>query len=419
MLEHVNESKMKYVCNKIFENKAILSSNSRIWTGFLDDKLRDYVVEYNYNFFEVANRFHDFIAFPYKYDFAEDEIRRHWSFLHACRYLGIEIDDEYYDKLKSKAKEEEKEASVNQPKEDELDLEKEKREMEKFKAERFNLIDMGAGKSKEKESEAVKNEINYDNPVEHNLRNDEQFEKCIENIDLKTNKNIEEVEVNTIIETPKYSRQEIQSNKVIRNQTENLVGKLINEINNKSARENKESSNNIVVEKLTGFDDDDVIDALFRVTQKISTEEVFPKDLIIDGKNYKLPEAKMDTEEYLFPININNLPQHNLTQEEMIDYREKMLSDYEGISRDIDKTKSFDDLIKEDGNLKTQYDNLNTYFKFAVKSLNYFVPRMSEKLKRNLKTGNGDVLTEENKGIIKITKTHKLITLYILKFCCI
>lgn len=410
MFEHVDESRMKYICNKIVDNKAILLSNSNIWTAFLDEQLKDFVVQYNFNFFEVANRFHDFIAFPYKYDFSEDEIRRHWSFLHACRYLGTEIDDEYYDKLKARAKVEEKEACIKQ-KEDELDLEKEKKDMEKFKAERFNLIDMGDGKSKEKASKFEKDKIDYDNPVEHNLRNDDHFEKCIENIDLKRNENGEEVEVETTIpnghkklknDTPQNSNQEIKINKNSnKNETENLVEKSINEIN--KATENKDSSNTNV-EKLSGFEDDDVINALFKVTQKISTEEDLPKDLTIDGKDYKHPETKIEKEEDLFPISINNLPQHNLTEEEMLNYREDMLYELnnEGTYRGIDKTKSFDDLIKEDENLKTQYDNLNTYFKFAVKSLNYFVPKMSKKLVGNRKTIDGEVYCEdENKGNYK------------------
>jgi hypothetical protein len=417
MFEHVDDNRMKYICNKIIDNKAIFLSNSRIWTAFLDDQVRDFVVQYNFNFFEVANRFHDFIAFPYKYDFSEDEIRRHWSFLHACRYLGIEIDDEYYDKLKTRAKEVEKEVNSSKEKvEDEIDLEKEKREIEKFKAERFNLIDMGQGKSKEKGSETdVK--IYDDNPVEQNLKNDDHFEKCIENIDLKRNENGQEVEVYTTIsnnektniknETAKNSKPEIKNIKNNINGKDDFVEKSINEIN--KATENKDSSN--CIEKLSVFDDDDVINALFKVALKISNEEL-SKDLTIDGKYYKLPEAKTEKEEDLFPINTNNIPQHNLTEEEMLNYREKILYDFnnEGLDRNIDKTKSFDDLIKEDESLKAQYDNLNTYFNFAVKSLNYFVPKMSKKLKGNDNKGNFDkTVKEKKKGIISILILNVLI----------
>lgn len=406
MFEHVDETRMKYICNKIIDNKAIQTSNSSIWTAFLDEQLKDFVVQYNFNFFEVANRFHDFIAFPYKYDFSEDEIRRHWSFLHACRYLAIEIDDEYYEKLKATAKQQEKEANTEKEKaEDQIDLEKDKREMEKFKAERFNLIDIGEGKKEE--TDTLQDKSDYDNPVEQNLNNDDHFEKCIEKIDLKKNENAEEIEVDTNLikdsksvnkEAEKISNEKTETSIIKESKADNMIEKSINEIN--KATELKNSSIN-KIETLSGFDDDDVINALFKVTQKISTEEDLPKDLTIDGKDYKLPDSQDLKEEDLFPINTNNLQQHELTEEQMIDYREKMLSDLnnEGIYHNIDKTKSFDDLIKEDENLKTQYDNLNTYFKFAVKSLNYFVPKMSEKLKGNVnKQSNEEATEEENKG---------------------
>lgn len=416
MFEHVDEEKMKYVCNKILENRAIQISNSQIWTAFLDEQLREFVVQYNFNFFEVANRFHDFIAFPYKYDFSEDEIRRHWSFLHACRYLGIEIDDDYYDKLKARAKEEEKENKMKA--EDELDLEKEKRNMDKYKAERFNLIDMGD--NPKKVNDLAIDDLDYDNPIEQNLKNDEHFEKCIENIDLRKNENMEalninnnkenisnknekEMEVDTTFNKNNEIKTEKSNNKSNNSKnetnqvetTESLVMKSINAVN-----ENIKKEDNNKVEKLSGFDDDDVINALFNVTQKISTEEELPKALTIDGKDYKLPETKEIKEEDLFPINTKFLPEVNLTEEERENYRQKMLIEFnkEGMDKAIDKTKNFDDLIKEDENLKTQYDNLNTYFKFAVRSLNYFVPKMNKNLKENVDGNNPENQTNDDKG---------------------
>ncbi len=411
MFEHVDEKKMKYVCNKILENSAIKMSNSKIWTSFLDCQLNEFVIEYNFNFFEVANRFHDFIAFPYKYDFSEEEIRRHWSFLHACRHLGIEIDDEYYDKLKANAKEEEKENKLKA--EEVFDLEREKRNMDKYKAERYNLIDMGENTSNIRDTDMYN--LETDNPFDQNLKNDEHFEKCLENINLKKienitkadndiedriiNKNEKEMEVDTSLvkndEKKKFViTKEIEKNK--KDNTDSLVLKSIDAVNETIKKEN-----NHKLDKLTGFDDDDVINALFNVAQKISKEEDLPKNLTIDGKDYILPEPK---EEEMFPINTNFLPNLKLTEEERIDYREKMISDFnnEGIDKEIEKTKNFDDLIKEDESLKIQYDNLNTYFKFAVRSIKYFVPKINKNL------NNSDKGKKEHKGNSKLS--------FILKF---
>ena len=62
----------------------------------------DYVIIYNFNFSIIAEKFQELIAFPLKYDFTEDEIRKHWAFLHAARQLDIEIDNAYYNELKEK-----------------------------------------------------------------------------------------------------------------------------------------------------------------------------------------------------------------------------------------------------------------------------------------------------------------------------
>lgn len=89
---------------KTIDYDRVLEGNLLLWTEYLDNCLKDYVIRYNFNFFEVANRFHEFISFPYKYDFSEEECRFHWSFLHSARSLNIVIDDDYYKRLKEKNK---------------------------------------------------------------------------------------------------------------------------------------------------------------------------------------------------------------------------------------------------------------------------------------------------------------------------
>lgn len=86
--------------NKTVAYDRVLEGNLLLWTEYLDNCLKDYVVRYNFNFFEVANRFHEFISFPYKYDFSEEECRFHWSFIHSARALNLKIDNEFYAQLK-------------------------------------------------------------------------------------------------------------------------------------------------------------------------------------------------------------------------------------------------------------------------------------------------------------------------------
>ena len=428
MIEHVDESRMKYICDKIMQNRAIQISNSTIWTGFLDEQLKDFVIFYNFNFFEVANRFHEFIAFPFKYDFSENEIRRHWSFLHAARYLNLEIDGEYYDKLKARAvAETDKENHLFV--DENYDPDKDKREMEKYKAERFNLIDVPPVGQENIVNNSVKaiNENKSTNPEDDHLNNDELFEKAMEKIDLKNIDDVKNIHRESVIVThEKNDKQNKNLNKIEnkKNLEDEIVETTINsfkELKNISdttngknnfsdlalnKKENIEKNNS--VGKLNNFEDDDIINALFNISENMNREENKDLNLVEDGKDYKIEQKEINEDE-LFPINTRNLPEHNLSQEEIIKYRENLLKGYnkDGIDKEIEKTKSINDLIQEDEGLKTQYDNLNTYFKFAVKSLNYFIPKMGKNLEtkdKNLE--NSENTNQENKGIFSLIFRH-------------
>lgn len=101
--EQTEDPMFEYYRNAMNYDRC-LEGNLLLWTEYLDNCLKDYVIRYNFNFFEVANRFHDFISFPYKYDFSEEECRFHWAFLHSARGLGITIDDDFYKELKKNHK---------------------------------------------------------------------------------------------------------------------------------------------------------------------------------------------------------------------------------------------------------------------------------------------------------------------------
>ena len=94
--EHTN------LADKILMSDKVIHGNIYLWTTYLDECLKEFVLLYNFNFFNIATKFHSFISFPYKYDFSEDEIRRHWAFLHAARVRGVIIDEDYYNLYRSR-----------------------------------------------------------------------------------------------------------------------------------------------------------------------------------------------------------------------------------------------------------------------------------------------------------------------------
>ena len=92
------------LCRLVVENETIKKANAKLWTPYLDRKLNEYVVVYNFNYYEIANKFQDIIILPIKYDFTEEEIRKHWSFLYCCRKINFVPEETYYSNLKNKYK---------------------------------------------------------------------------------------------------------------------------------------------------------------------------------------------------------------------------------------------------------------------------------------------------------------------------
>jgi hypothetical protein len=341
MIEKIDDERMNYVCNKILENKKILDSNGKLWTTFLDIQLKEFVILYNFNFYEVANRFHDFMSMHKKYEFTEDEIRRHWSFLHAARYLNLQVDDEYYKARKINMREEEdeikKEKERDQRRKKELEEEeKTRKEIEKYRYERFNLITINPEedfKKKEKEDKLAKSKVENDPEVLDN----------------------EEIEL------------EINEGKEKSNNVAHLKVKIDTDIN----------------ENLFN-DDDDIINNIFKNSKNMIKNLDIKQDYNIDDKE---PEY----EENLFPIKTNqnfykiNEEDSKPLSNQIYGIEEKAdnytLNRNSEFDKEIEKTKNIDDFIKEDENLRVQYDNLNTYYNFAVKSLNYFIPKLGKGLK--------------------------------------
>jgi hypothetical protein len=339
MFDIVDPERMNYFCKKTIENEKVLESNGKLWSTELDRQLKEFVILYNFNFYEVANRFHSFLSEKKKYEFTEDEIRRHWAFIHSARYLNISLDETYYEAQRTKYKVEEiRKKKVTPEEEKQIDLEKKRinEKIEQMRYDRFNLI-------------SVRPDSNEDNKIVINeksedVSNEENKQYLIENFDSTNNTKSNEVTINA------------------------------NEPNESNALNNVNQD-----------EEDDVIHNLFKINKKVRDLETETK---YKEKNQQ-EDNKAEYEESLFPISTKPSTFHELASEEnpndtSIDedlYRQlKMGYKIDGIDREIEKTKTIDDFIKEDDKLREQYENLNTYYNFAVKSLNYFIPKLGKGL---------------------------------------
>ena len=343
----IDEENMIFQCNRTLNNKTIQISNSKIWTYFLDNQLRDFVIEYNFNFADIANRFQEFIAYPYKYDFTEEEIRKHWAFMHSSRYLKKDIDDEFYDNLKknyteSKLKDEEEDMIIAE----QIDFEKECAEQERIRKEREQKYVNENNIKKEKE----KKDGNWDIEEEVNTNNDTKKQE-------KDKKVEKEEEVDTDIKNKRAVNRIIDSI----NKSKPTIDKINEGIKN-DAKNNMNIKSIILKEKENiGIDmelnDDEVINALFKGANEIQLN-YGDLNLTIPGKDYKLPEVDPKEWAELAP-EYKIMPIIELSEEEKIKKREEML-------------KQFNEK-KEKKNLETikNNDNKGNYLYFSCPFINF------------------------------------------------
>lgn len=369
MCERVDHERMNYVCTKIMENEKILQSNGRLWTLFLDNKLKEFVILYNFNFFEVANRFHQFISINKKYEFNEDEMRRHWAFIHAARYLNITIDEDYYDDMRQKYKvqEEVKKKKIDPEEVKKKELEekvKNQKEIEKLKYERFNLITINPDEQNVKEERSK--EIDTQIPEEKGNTNEEEEEIVdtklpLNEINVESDKKVIQIEKDTTTEF--ITEPAHQDDEVI----DNLFQK---------SKYSSNPTNNIFTEDNTKEKEEDYIE-----------EDLFPIKTSHNYYNFNNDTNKEEDED----DNKNasekekNGNLENSHEEEQRFYGNSRRLDYanynyNGLHEDLEKTKNMDQFIREDNKLREQYENLNVYYNFAVKSLNYFIPKLGQGL---------------------------------------
>lgn len=399
MLETVNKERMTYTCNKIIENQKIIENNAKFWTFYLDNQLKQFVILYNFNFFEVANRFHGFISMKNKYEFNENEIRRHWSFLHAMRYLNKPVDNEYYTEIKKKFKIEEElreqkiideesrrteDIREKKRKEEEDEIKRNQEIIQKLKYERFNLI-------------TIKTNI-----LQNNLENGTNEKEPHNKIQEENGKIIKREEDRRIIDSVPH---DIIESKGVSSFDDTLKGP---QEKKEQIIQNDEKNHDTNIKKNLKFSDDffesdEFINNIFKSQSKLNNDAVKTIENDIIEPN--------DSD--LFPINTNNKPvietsveknYRNLEVQAIskdcnLDSREKTetKNEIEKMEQDLENTKSFDDLIRDDINLKEQYENIKTYHNFAVKSLNYFIPKLGKGLKDESNTNDEDTNLNEDK----------------------
>ena len=160
--EYVNDRKR--ISNNILEDVKIKQQNGRLWTPFHDMQMYEYVIKYNFNFFDIANRFQALCNNKKKYEYSEDAVRLHWAFLHAMRMNNQVPNEKYYQQMKLKYDKNEETTfkTVTQDKKDNMlseeeDIKRMKEEFEKMQREK-NMSEEEKIKKKEEEERKKKEE---------------------------------------------------------------------------------------------------------------------------------------------------------------------------------------------------------------------------------------------------------------------
>ena len=125
--------RIKYACEHIIQNENVIKANKTLWSEYKDKLLKQIVIMMNFDFAEIAKKF-DKICKVEKNKKTEDdneniynenELRRHYAFLHAMRILGKEVNSVYYETLLIQdKKEEEHSEKITEKKELNVDIQK-------------------------------------------------------------------------------------------------------------------------------------------------------------------------------------------------------------------------------------------------------------------------------------------------------
>lgn len=107
--------RIKYACEHIIQNENVIKANKTLWNEYKDKLLKQIVIMMNFDFAEIAKKFDNICKIEKKKKteddsepiYNENELRRHYAFLHAMRTLGKEVNSAYYEALLIQNKQEE------------------------------------------------------------------------------------------------------------------------------------------------------------------------------------------------------------------------------------------------------------------------------------------------------------------------
>ena len=192
---------MDYYYKKIVNNEDVMKANGRLWSLSLDQQLREQVVLYNFNFKIVSENLQNF----QNIDNIEEEIKRHWAFLHSARHIHLLVNEDYYKSMRDKYPEEKPSFSN----EEEIlikELEEKKRiEIESYKyvKERFNLISLDENPKKT----ITESQLNS-NEEENDLKSEENIENLLITKDSTINKEIKSLNEEISLNNQDFKNQE-------------------------------------------------------------------------------------------------------------------------------------------------------------------------------------------------------------------
>ena len=393
-----DDSNKYFYMNKVIDNIKVKQQNGRLWTPYHDMQLYEYVIKYNFNFYEISNAFQRLCINDKKYEYSEDAVRLHWAFLHAMRHFDQTPDEAYYQRMKLQYDKEKPKTFKKRVEEKEKEKLNEEEDIKRMKEEFENMMKEKYDKNEDNKGKNENNEINDNKNIKVELDTKEK-EEVDELMNETKKKKEEEEEKQNINKNKDKNENDINGNKEKKNETNGENNKLFDENNepeyikqlfnkkipqeildklnkdegkyNNSPTKQSPQDNNI--QQVSNISNNDIN----KKEQQNSENEIITKEIEIN-----IIEKE---EEDLFPIKSN---------------KQKEISEpgkFQNINmeKELQNTQDFHDYIESNPELKKQYDQLNNYCNFAVKSINYLV---------NKSTGIGDTTSEEAK---KIEQTNK------------
>ena len=400
-----DDSTKYFYMNKVIDDIKVKQQNGRLWTPYHDMQLYEYVIKYNFNFYEISNAFQRLCINDKKYEYSEDAVRLHWAFLHAMRHFEQTPDEAYYQRMKLQYDKEKPKTFKKRVEEKEKEKLSEEEDIKRMKEEFENMMKEKYDKNEDNKLKEENNHINENKitKVELDVKEKEEVDEIInetkrkkeekeekeekdkdENIDKlkdekendinnnKEKKTEESNENNKLFDEnnePEYIKQLF--NKKIPQEILDKLNKDQGKYNNSPSKQSPSDNNTQSISQSTNND-----------ANKIESQQNQEKEIVTEEIKISVIEKE---EEELFPIKSNKQKEisepgkfHNINME-----------------KELQNTQDFHDYIQSNPELKKQYDQLNNYCNFAVKSINYLV---------NKSTGIGNTSSEEAK---KIEQTNK------------